>query len=303
MKRIFPAILALLFFKANGVKAQSTDSLHRLPSISFPAFYSNGQETRARYIAILIGNALAYHQKRLEYKPDIRLMVLDTADWRIYSSKGAVYGMPHYDNERKTLIVAAQDNPFWKSFLPSADKLPADLRTPIIATYSNKDGSLSARAFFDLLAIHELGHSFHIQAAVKMQRNWMSELFCNIFLHTYIAGKEPALLPALTLFPKLVVAGGSKGFKYTSLKDLQDNYNDVATRYPRNYGWYQCRWHVAAGNIYDADGKKAYIRLWNNFKKQPGRIEDDATLSAFLESSGNAAAAAMMQQWDNDTIR
>jgi len=41
-----------------------------------------------------------------------------------------------------------------------------------------------------------------------MQRLWMQELFCNIMLHTYIAENEPQNLPALELFPEMVVSGG-----------------------------------------------------------------------------------------------
>ena len=83
-----------------------------------------------------------------------------------------------------------------------------------------------------------------------MQRKWMGELFVNILLHTYVAENEPQSLPALTLFPKMVVAAGSSEFKYTSLNDIQERYNDIARDYPKNYGWYQCRWHAAAADIY-----------------------------------------------------
>lgn len=300
MKRIFLSILTLLLLTGPVGKAQSTDPLLKLAGPNFPALYSKGQDTRVSAIAAMIERAISFHQKSLSLKPSITLMVLDTADWKTYSSKGAVYGMPHYDFERKALIVAAQDNPFWNSFLPSADKLPADLRESFIEAYSNEDGSLSARAFFDLLAIHELGHAFNNEAAINMQRQWMSELYCNIFLHTYIAEKEPALLPALTLFPKLVVSSGAKGFKYTSLKDLQENYNDVATKYPRNYGWYQCRWHVAAGEIYDRSGKKACKKIWEMFRKEKNTLNDEALMDLF-KHSGNRALAEFVSDWEKNT--
>ena len=45
------------------------------------------------------------------------------------------------------------------------------------------------------------------------------ELFCNILLHTYIAENEPEQLSALTVFPQMVIAGGTDGFVYTSLSD------------------------------------------------------------------------------------
>lgn len=112
-----------LLFTVGFANAQSADSLNPLNKASFPAFYSKGYEQRAASITLMIGNTLSYHKKLLTYEPAISLFVLDTTDWKIYSSKGAVYGMPHYNIEKKALILAAQDNPFWRSFLPPAGKL------------------------------------------------------------------------------------------------------------------------------------------------------------------------------------
>ncbi|MBK8405213.1 MAG: hypothetical protein IPL25_14370, partial [Saprospiraceae bacterium] len=112
--------------------------------------------------------------------------------------------MPHY-NDAKTLIVASEDNDFWKSFIPQLSQLPKELAQQISNTYSDRDNTLTMRDFFDLLAIHELGHAFHNQGGLNMQRKWMGELFANIFCFIPIAEKEPELLPALTFFLQMVV--------------------------------------------------------------------------------------------------
>lgn len=298
MKIILTAIICCLSGNAN---AQITDSLNQLSGVSFTSYYSKEHEPRATSITKLLEKAFIYHKKGLGFKPAISLLVLDSVDWKTYSSKGAPYGMPHYNNQKKQLIVAAQDNSMWKSFLPPPDKLPADLKEPIIATYTNRDGQLSCQAFFDLLAIHEMGHAFSSQAGLNMQRQWISELYCNILLHAFIAEKEAHLLPALTLFPKMVVAGGAKNFKYTSLEALQENYNDIATKSPRNYGWYQCRWHMAAGNIYDISGKKVCKKLWKAFSTEKTKLDDQALLE-MLDKTGNQSVADMVRNWDKETI-
>lgn len=299
MKQTF-IITVCLILLIHPVKSQSTDSLGKLAGMSFPAWYSFGQEQRATAIVTRVANAMAYHKKLLNYEPVINVMVLDTKDWVIYTANQVVYGMPHYDNKTKTLIIAAEDNPFWRSFLPPPDKLPAGLRAPIQSAYTNAQGILTTQAFFDLLAIHELGHAFHNQGGLRMQRKWMAELYANILLHTYIAEKEPALLPALTLFPQMVVAGGSRDFKYTSLQDVQEHYNELGMKYPRNYGWYQCRWHMAAQHIYDTSGKEACKKLWIAFKQQK-EILNEEELILFFDKTGNKAIADMIKNWDNDT--
>jgi len=296
------ALFSFLLFALNVSKAQNIDSLDQLKNHDFPVYYSSGHQQRAETTALQIERAMAYHQALLKFKPNVTLLILGAKDWNRYTTEPVVYGMPHYNEKNKRLIVAAEDNPFWKSFLPPLNQLPEALRKPIQTTYSSSDGQLSMQAFFDLLAIHELGHAFHMQAGIKMQRNWMSELFANILLHTYIAEKEPSLLPALTLFPKMVIAGGAKEFKYTSLQDIQEHYGEAARKHPKNYGWYQCRWHAAAAGIYDAGGKKALQKLWNALQDQKEKLAERELL-IFLKTKTHKSIAAMMEHWDRDTIK
>jgi hypothetical protein len=150
--------------------------------------------------------------------------------------------------------------------------------------------------FFDLLALHELGHAFHIQGGLKMQRKWMGELFCNIFLHTYIAEKAPDQLPALTVFPQMVVASGTAEFSFTTLQQFEDNYNDLGQKYPRNYGWYQCRLHVGARKIYDAGGKEVISKLWNVLKS-PEEVKDNARFAGLLGEKVHRSVAELMGSW------
>jgi hypothetical protein len=205
--------------------------------------------------------------------------------------------MPHYDDKRSLLIIASENNEFWKSFIPPIEQLPKELADKISSTYVDENGGLSMQAFFDLLAIHEIGHAFHFQAGVNVQRMWMGELFCNILLHTYIAENEPEQLSALTIFPQMVIAGGKEEYKYTSLTDIEERYEEIGQKYPKNYGWYQCRWHSAAGNIYDAGGADTFVKLWNAFSEQREKL-NDVELAAFLAENVHQIVADVMLKWD-----
>src|SRR5690606_904494 len=131
--------------------------------------------------------------------------VLDEADWKKHTTIPMVYGMPHYTEENQRLFLAATDNDLWRSFIPPVHLLPGNLKEAVINAYRNEKGELTMQPFFDLLALHELGHAFQFQAGLNIQRKWMGELFANVFLHTYIAEKEPRMLNALTVFPKMVI--------------------------------------------------------------------------------------------------
>lgn len=128
----------------------------------------------------------------------------------------------------------------------------------------------------------------------------MGEVFVNILLHTYIAENEPELIPALTVFPRMVVAGGNREFKYTSLEDVEKRYNEIARNYPKNYGWYQCRWHCAAASIYDSAGKNVCTNLWNALNNNT-KLESDVQLASFLEKEADKSLAEMIRNWDQET--
>lgn len=293
-RNLFLSFITLAFLVQTN--AQPGNGLYELKDVPVKTFCSNGgHEQRARDVANRIGKAINYNQQLTGFKPEVTLLVLNPADWKLFA-RNAVYGMPHYRGA-DSLVVAAEDNPFWKSFLPSLNQLPEQLSKKIQEVYRLEDGTISMRPFFDLLAIHELGHAFQAQAKLRSQRFWLGELFCNIFLHTYIAENEPSQLPALTLFPQMVVGSGAKEYAYTHLNDVEEHYDEIAMNHPKNYGWFQCRWHSAAATIYDAGGKELFKRLWTALKEEKEKIPDEK-LAEFLETKVDPSVADMMRNWD-----
>ena len=294
----FLILMMTLVFVKPGVAQY--EKLNELKGHSVKIWYSTGYETRTASIANRVDKAMAYYEQLLNFKPEVTLLVLTETDWPQYTFF-PVYGMPHYSGE-KLLVVAATDNIFWKSFIPPMDQLPAELANQIRAVYRDASDSLSMEAFFDLLALHELGHAFHFQAGLNMQRKWMGELFVNLLLHTYVAEKEPAQLPALTLFPRMVINSGTKGYAFTGLKDVHEKYDEIGQQHPKNYGWYQSRWHYSAGWIYDAAGYTVARKLWDALRNQKEDIADDQ-LPDFLELSAHKTVADMIRNWDKETMK
>ncbi|TPV35365.1 hypothetical protein FJ651_00125 [Paucihalobacter ruber] len=287
---------ALFLFATSTVLAQSFEDLNHLEGNITKTFYSNGSKEQAQIMAKRCDNVISFYKSLIMFEPVVTLLVLSPDDWSKYTNF-PVYGMPHY-NDAKTLIVASEDNNFWKSFIPPLDQLSKELAQQISKTYSEKGNSLSMRGFFDLLAIHELGHAFHEQGGLYMQRKWMGELFANILLHTYIAEKEPELIPALTVFPQMVVSSTNKSdLKFTTLNELESNYDLLGQQYPNNYGWYQCRWHLAAGKIYDDGGKQAFKKLWQILKKQKEPL-DDVAFANLLSKKVHQSVANVQLKWD-----
>ena len=300
MKTTFFLFIVAALLLVQSLRAQKFSQLDRLEDHKFQVYYSHGNDERARLIANRVNKAKNYFEEMLDFSPSISLLILSADDWPKYTNF-PVYGMPHYNGD-SILIVAANDNPFWKSFVPPHDQLPDNLSEQIQRVYRAESGELSMQPFFDLLAIHELGHAFHFQAKLNMQRKWLAELYVNCLLHTYVAEMEPESLPALTLIAKMVLSAGTKNLTYTSLEDIENLYYDIGQKYPNNYGWYQFRWHTAAGKIYDSDKEQINRKWWDTLRKTNEKVPDDK-LVTFLESEIGKSVADVMRYWNRDTIK
>jgi hypothetical protein len=258
--------------------SQSNEELNTLKGYSFQVFYSPGNEVRAKTISDRCEKTMDYIASLVPFRPEISLYILDPIHWEKYGTF-PVYGMPHYTSSER-LVIASKDNDFWKSFIPPLDQLPEELAEKVKIAYTTEDGSLSMMPFFDLLALHELGHGFHLQGGLTMQRLWMQEFFSNILLHTYVAENEPYNLPALEAFPEMVVSADKSDFEFTSLADFERLYDNMA---PKNYGWYQCKLHVAAKDYYNAEGKDAFMKLWKGLSEKKPKLTSEE-FTSFLES-------------------
>lgn len=293
-KHLLFIVMLQTFVHATGFSQH--ENLDSLRGYLANIYYSKGQKQRAEYMAKLMQDAMLFADSLIHFRPKVSLLILSPADWPRYTSF-PVYGMPHF-TDGQTLVVAGEDNAFWQSFIPHVEQLPAELSKEIKNTYTGSNGALSMQSFFDLLALHELGHAYHNQGDLNIQRKWMGELFCNIFLHTFIAEKKTELLAALTVFPNMVAAGGTGEFLYKSLADFETHYNEIASKFPKNYGWYQCMLHVKAREIYDAAGKNALPGLWKVLAVKENR--SDEQLAAVL-STIHAVLADVLFKWNERT--
>ncbi|MBT8182989.1 MAG: hypothetical protein KJO53_15525 [Eudoraea sp.] len=294
-------LLFLLFstfaFTQDSLKTATKTLLEELKNYTQTYYYSKGQKQRAEKIAAFMEDAGTYFQKEIGFTPSTILYVLAPKDWKQFAAKQHqdVYGFPH-DIDSRRLVIAAEDNAFWSSFLPAVGKLPKPLAEEVTKAYGSPDRSYSMMPFFDLLALHEIGHSYHSQAGLKMHRNWMRELFVNIMLHTYVAEKKPELLPALETFPNMVVGAGSAEYQYTSLEDFERMYATMGMG-PKNYGWYQSKLHSAARDIYNDGGKEVLRSLWRALKKYQEVLTDEEFVT-MLYNQAHPSVANVYTNWD-----
>lgn len=291
-------LLCQLSFAQEPVKTGTAPlPLEVLTGFTQTYYYSPGHEARAKHIAIFMEQAGRFFQEEIGFTPKTELYILAPQHWKAVAVEPLwnVYGFPH-NIDHVRLAIAAEDNDFWRRFLPPVDQLSPPLAAQVTQAYGNPDGTYSMMPFFDLLALHEMGHSYTAQAGLKMHRNWMGELFVNIMLHTYVAENQPELLPALETFPDMVVNGGTAAFKYTSLEDFEKLYETLGMG-PENYGWYQSKLHLAAKDIYRAGGKKVLKKLWKALQTHQEEMTDEEYVT-MLREEVHPAVANVYSEWE-----
>lgn len=296
----FTAALLMLcsptFTQETSEEATQPFPLEELKGFTQTYYYSPGREERAKSIATFMENSGNYFQKEIKFTPKTILYILAPEHWKDFLPKPLhdVYGFAH-NIDHIHLAVATDDNDFWRSFLPPPDQLPHPLAAQVKKAYGKPDGSHSMMPFFDLLALHEMGHSYHAQAGLKMHRKWMGELFVNIMLHTYVAEKQPELLPALETLPNMVVGAGTAEYQYTNLEDFERLY--APGMRPKNYGWYQCRFHLASRDIYNSGGKSVLKKLWKALKKHQEEMTDEE-FASMLKKEVHPSVANVYLNWN-----
>ncbi|CAN5788378.1 hypothetical protein BH23GEM11_BH23GEM11_16990 [soil metagenome] len=301
--RLLALVIAITALPAAGpVPSSGASDLVTLPGYAFEVRHSPGLEARTRTMADQVASVLAHMGPRLGVTPEVTLLVLAEANWADHTSF-PLYGMPHI-LEGHTLIVAGEDNDMWRGFVPDSEALEASHPPEVVAAfrqvYGDGAGGLTGAPFFDLLAIHELGHAFSAQARVRTQRRWMGEFLPNLILHIWVEEQAPKLLPALTLLPDLALEAAPGAHPYTTLAQLEEHYVRIGMEHPDNYGWYQFRWHQGARRLHEIGGGETLDRLWAALRDTPEPLEDAAFLE-LLDTEVHPALGDLVRNWDAGT--
>jgi hypothetical protein len=243
---------------------------------------------RVQALASASDAAWRYIAEALGSETEAALLILDEHDWPSRSTH-PVYGMPNADTGR--LMMAATPNRFWADFIALIRQQAPDHVPAMKAAYGTNRGDLDLGRFFDLVATHELVHLF-FENPVRLPCFWVEELTCNLLLHGYVAERQPSALPALTTFPAAFISIEPPTTWYRSLADFEVHY--AYDMDPFNYGWYQCRLHLAAAAIYDRSGTGAARSLRDACATPAtaGRIKDlsQSELLALLDDAAPAFA-------------
>jgi hypothetical protein len=290
LRRVTVFFLPFLLALPLRLHASTTDSLIDLAGFDFPVKVSRGLEKKGDSVATRTQRAHRYFRQLIGGNPKITVYVLSPEDWE--SQKvGVTYGLAVYDTGK--LFIAGMPNDLWKRAIQLvAEHLPEQMPA-LEKMYSLGGANFDLGSFYELIALHELGHAFEQQGGLNFPRHWMSELFANQCLHTYLATQEPTGLPTLTTFPEIFHNLPTSLFSPTGLPAFETLYPNLPDL---TYLWYQTRLHVDAKQIFDERGESALIGLAKQFKEPKPDVSDEE-LSEILTNSVSPTAGKIIPTW------
>jgi hypothetical protein len=250
------------------------DGLVEVPG-GLPTFASAGLEVRAALIGRIAADSHEYIAELLGFSPGTQVLVLSEVDWPS-RTETPLYGLPNASDG--TLVVAGTEAPFWGQLT----EMVAEVDQPELARVYGSGGAIRLGPFFDLVAVHEVGHVFH-EGSQHFPRLWLQELFANLCLHTWVAERSPESLPILMTLPRLGAKASPEAFAHRTRDDFERLYTGVGGP---NYVWFQFRLQLEAAALYDRAGAAALTRMFDAFRL------DDAALARRLDEAVDPGLAA-----------
>lgn len=284
------------------------EGLARLTGYGMEVRYSTGSRARATVAAQLATSAYTYFSGLFAgVEPDIALIVADEPDWLTRQP----YGMPYFSDDADQIrsgvvVMPAGRGQFWSQMVRDLRDASPDRYAQLATTYPSGSGRVDLQPFFDLITIHELGHAFEALGDLRLATHWLSEIFVNLAMHTFVATQQPARLSTLETLPTIgaesqPVAAQMRTQGYSTLEQLQEHYtggDDPMS--PLNYVWFQYRWQRLAADVFAADGEHTLIRFWDCFhsrdRVQPGDTTP-AALAHLLASEVSPTLGRAINDW------
>lgn len=244
-----------------------------LEGYPFEVRYSEGALARATAAADVAAAAYAYFSGLFSgVEPDIALIVADEGDW----SSRQPYGLAFFSDDDGQIrpgvvVMPAGSGDFWLAITEDLRDASPRGYSKLLATYPDGAGGVDLQPFFDLITIHELGHAFEVLGDLRLPTFWLSEIFVNLALHTFVAIELPASLPTLETLPTVGAASRKLAARmrtegYSTLEELEAHYTGGENPMSAlNYVWFQYRWQRLAAKLFDADGEDGLVRFWDCF--------------------------------------
>jgi hypothetical protein len=273
---------------------EHASELRVLPSFPFLVQSSPDLIDHTQILAERFERAYGFLSETLAVAPRVGLRVLSASDWPIHArSAFPAYGLTHLDFEQGMVVTGGPDSTFWHAFVDTIAAVAPDLLEELRGAYGRADGRIDLTRHIETWIVHDLGHACHIHLGYWFPRVWLMEFFADLCLYSYLASHEPAYLPALETFPRVLSQLGAAHFSHHTLPDFDALYIKLE---PTNYLWYHGHLFETARKAYASGGNGVLERLWHTFVLANVREVSDAELAQLLRQV-QPEIAQMLLEW------
>ncbi len=267
--------------------------LRVLPSFPFLVESSPDLVGHTQVLAQRFERAYRFMSETLAVTPPVGLRVLSASDWPTHALPAFVYGLTYLDAKQGMVITGGPDSTFWHAFVDTIAATAPDLLGELRGAYGRADGRIDLTSHIECWIAHDLGHACHIHLDYWFPRVWLMEFFADLCLYSYLASHEPAFLPALETFPRLLSQLDAAHFPHHTLPDFDALYMKLDLA---NYLWYHGHLFEAARKAYASGGNGVLERLWHTFVVANVREVSDAELAQLLRLV-QPEIAQMLEAW------
>lgn len=163
--------------------------LQRIEGSPVTLHFSPGYRRRAETLGALIQEAHTFLGAWLGVDGSTTLAVLRFSNWS--RLRRAPYGYPHSSPERATIYAPARYPPrFLNRAQALYDAVPVEQQR---AFGEGEEVPSRIAEFYDLVAVHELGHLFIHHLALLPGTRWLTELIANLFATAFFVERRPDL--------------------------------------------------------------------------------------------------------------
>ena len=276
----------VVFSVCFSVQAQSkycVDEIKDLKLQSIPGriqtYYSKGMEKRASELKTLLERASVPLDDSLNLEINLILAALGPREWAQVLDK--TYGLPTLrtgackkgggsfpESKYVAIVPGGIDGPLYNDWMALKDSLSRETLQKL--KEAGLDFEPGGKLMIDFVALHELGHAYHLKFGIKNYVNFFSEFMANYVAYAFLRCTEERL-------DKKVLAVLSANVE--TITPLHSSFmtweNFRSSEHPPTEAWYNSVVTLKAAEIYEQRGFEFLYAIRKAFPEAEGELNTE----------------------------
>ena len=284
---IYSLVLVVISFPVQAQSKYCVDEIKDLKLQSIPGqiltYYSEGQKNRASELQALLERASTVLGDSLNLEIDLTLAALNVKEWAQVMDRP--YGLPtlragackrgggSFAEPRYVAILPGGiDGAVYNGWIALEDSISTKTLQKL------KDAGVGfqqgGKIMVDFIALHELGHAYHLKFGIKNYVNFFAEFMANYIAYAFLRSTEERLdkkvLAVLSANIETITPVHSSFIKWEKFQSRE---------HPPTEAWYNSVVTLKAAEIYEQRGFEFLHAIRNAFPEEEGQLKTETILA------------------------